>query len=55
VRNEPDGTVRGHFEGEQGAVERLVDWCRQGPRHAHVEAVDVSDAETSGISGFDAR
>ena len=55
VRNEPDGTVRGHFEGEQDAVDRLVDWCRDGPRHAHVEAVDVSAAEPSGQSGFAAR
>lgn len=55
VRNEPDGTVRGYFEGEPVAVERLVDWCRDGPRHAHVEAVDVTAAEPTGHSGFDAR
>lgn len=55
VRNEPDGTVRGHFEGEPDAVERLVDWCREGPRHAHVEAVAVSAAEPAGHSRFAAR
>ena len=55
VRNEPDGTVRGHFEGERGAVEQLVAWCREGPRHAHVEAVDVVAIEPSGHAGFDAR
>lgn len=55
VRNELDGTVRGHFEGEPDAVERLVDWCRQGPRQADVEAVDVSVTEPAGHSGFEAR
>ena len=30
VRNEPDGSVRAHLEGPDGAVDRLVDWCAQG-------------------------
>jgi acylphosphatase len=55
VRNEPDGTVRGHFEGEQGAVEQLVDWCREGPRHAQVEGIDVSPAELARPAGFATR
>ena len=38
VRNEPDGSVAAHFEGAADAVDRLVEWCRQGPRHAKVEA-----------------
>ena len=31
VRNEPDGSVAGHFEGEDDAVDALVEWCRQRP------------------------
>ena len=52
VANEPDGTVVGHFEGPEDAVESLVDWCRSGPPRARVEGVEVSDASPEGSSGF---
>jgi acylphosphatase len=43
------------FEGEQRAVNRLVDWCREGPRGARVEWVDVATEEPEGLSGFAVR
>ena len=53
VRNEPDGSVAAHFEGDPDAVEAMVAWCRQGPRRARVDAVDVRDAEPTGARRFD--
>ena len=53
VRNQPDGSVAAHFEGEPGAVEAMVAWCRQGPRRARVDDVHVRDAEPSGASRFE--
>jgi acylphosphatase len=53
VRNQPDGSVAAHFEGEPGAVDAMVAWCREGPRRARVEGVDVQDAEHTGAAGFD--
>ena len=41
VRNLPNGRVELVAEGSAKAVESLVDWCRQGPRHAWVRHVDV--------------
>ena len=29
VSNEPDGTVRAHFEGSREGVERMVAWARR--------------------------
>ena len=55
VRNNPDGSVEAVFEGEPKAVERLVDWCREGPRGARVEWVDVASEEPEGIDGFAVR
>ena len=55
VTNRDDGTVEALLEGEAGAVERLVAWCREGPRHASVERVDVQDATPEGVSGFAVR
>lgn len=41
VRNLRDGRVEAVFEGEEDAVRRLVDWCRQGPPAARVDDVEV--------------
>ena len=53
VRNEPDGSVAARFEGEPDAVDAMVAWCREGPRRARVERVDVRSAEPSGAQSFD--
>ena len=55
VRNNSNGTVETVLEGEQKPVERLVDWCREGPRGARVEWVDVVSEEPEGLTGFAAR
>ena len=55
VRNRPDGTVEAVFEGEHEAVERLVDFCREGPRGARVDRVDVEAEEPEGLVGFRTR
>jgi acylphosphatase len=55
VRNNRDGTVEAVFEGEPEAVERLIDFCRQGPRGAEVDRVDVVAEDSEGASGFEVR
>jgi acylphosphatase len=55
VSNRWDGAVEAVFEGEEDAVERLVDFCRKGPRGAQVESIDVTDEEPEGLSGFNVR
>ena len=55
VRNRGDGTVEAVFEGEEDAVARIVDWVREGPGHADVERVEVTEEEPEGLSGFQVR
>jgi acylphosphatase len=55
VANRADGTVEAVFEGEQDAVERLVELCREGPHGAQVESVDVTEEEPESLSGFGVR
>jgi acylphosphatase len=55
VRNNWDGTVEAVFEGDEDAVERLVSFCREGPRGARVDRVEVADEEPEGLAGFDVR
>jgi acylphosphatase len=52
VRNRADGAVEAVFEGPDEAVERLVDFCRRGPRGARVDRTEVLDEEPDGIAGF---
>jgi acylphosphatase len=53
VRNEPDGSVAARFEGEPDAVDAMVAWCREGPRHARVDGVDVRRGKPTGVRGFE--
>ena len=55
VRNEPDGSVACHLEGEPVAVEAMVDWCREGPRMARVQHVVRRDGTVTGASSFAVR
>lgn len=53
VRNEPDGSVLLHAEGDDQAVDSLVEWCRQGPSMAKVSNVAVRDDAASGATSFE--
>lgn len=55
ARNRSDGRVEVVLEGDEAAVGRVVDWCRQGSSRAEVTGVEVSQEEPEGISGFDTR
>jgi acylphosphatase len=55
VRNEPDGSVAGHFEGDEESVDAMVEWCRHGPSYAAVRDVAVTEARPSGTDSFDIR
>ncbi len=48
VRNLDDGRVEAVFEGPHEAVQRVVQWCHSGPRHAHVDDVEVAWEQPSG-------
>jgi len=55
VKNRMDGAVEAVFEGESEMVDGVVDWCREGPRGARVEGIDVDDEEPEGLTGFEIR
>ena len=48
VRNRRDGTVEALFEGDNHRVDAIVDWCKQGPPHAHVTDVKIDQREYAG-------
>lgn len=52
VTNRPDGAVEAVFEGQPASVEALVAWARHGPPQAQVDAVEVTEADPTGETGF---
>ena len=48
VRNRRDGTVEALFEGDKHQVDAMLDWCNEGPPHAHVIEVKVDREEYAG-------
>jgi acylphosphatase len=52
VRNTTDGTVEAVFEGPTNLVDELLAFCKQGPRGAAVERVEVYDESPEGVRGF---
>ena len=48
VRNLADGRVEAVFEGEEGNVEKMAQWCRKGPEYARVNDVEVISEQYKG-------
>lgn len=56
VRNLPDGDVEIVVQGEESAVDALIDWSWQGPPMARVTGVRVEPFDESvGSTGFEVR
>jgi len=47
VRNRSDGAVEATVQGDPAAVNAIVRWSYQGPRHAKVEHVEIWPDEGS--------
>ncbi len=54
VRNRPDGSVEAVFEGQQQAVDAVLQWCHEGPNLAVVKNVEVKWLDFTGeFESFD--
>ncbi|TCK03395.1 acylphosphatase [Phorcysia thermohydrogeniphila] len=48
VRNLPDGRVEVYAEGEEGALEELLNYLRKGPILARVDSIEYEFVEPRG-------
>ena len=55
VRNLDDGRVEAVFEGREGEVEQLVEFCHEGSDAARVDDVEVTYEDPQGEDGFSVR
>ena len=54
VKNRGTDQLEAVFEGESDAVQKLVDFCSDGPELAEVEAIMIDDEPHTGeFAGFD--
>ncbi|HVU96030.1 MAG TPA: acylphosphatase [Puia sp.] len=52
VRNTPEGHVEITATGSNSALEQFADWCRRGPRHATVTAVEKKTLPETPFESF---
>jgi acylphosphatase len=52
VKNLPDGNVHIIATGTADQLDQLVHWCKQGPPHAKVNDVDVTQVDKQVFMGF---
>lgn len=53
VRNMDDGRVEAVFEGDRLEIDKMLDWCRQGPPMSRVDHVEVvHETFTGDLQGF---
>lgn len=55
VRNLDDGRVEAVFEGDENAVESMIEWCHTGSPRAQVDDVAVTREAPEGVEGFEIR
>jgi acylphosphatase len=57
VRNREDGGVEAVFAGPRGDVDRMIEWCRRGPRAARVDDLRVAEEPEASppLAGFHVR
>lgn len=53
VKNLPDGNVYIEAEGDQVALDQLLEWCKNGPRMAHVSSAKYTIEPLKYFSGFE--
>ncbi len=52
VRNLGDGSVELHAEGDLSHLQKLIEWCGQGPPSASVSNIKTDWIPPRGLNGF---
>ncbi len=52
ARNLEDGRVEVFIEGDNDNVDRMIELCKQGPRHSQIGNVEVKEEKFQGFKEF---
>ena len=48
VRNLPDSRVEAVFEGDSINVDKVIEWCKEGPPRAEVQGIEIKSEDYKG-------
>lgn len=52
VRNLEDGRVEVFIEGDNADVDKMIEICRQGPKHSQIRNVEIKEEKFQGLKEF---
>ena len=52
VRNLEDGRVETFIEGEMENVDKMIDFCKNGPKHSKIEKVEIKEEKLQDFKEF---
>jgi len=52
VRNLEDGKVEVFAEGDNDNVDKMIELCKQGPKHSQIRNVEVKEEKFQGFKEF---
>ncbi len=52
VRNLEDGRVEAFLEGDSNAVNKMIELCKKGPKHAQIRNVELKEEKFQGFKTF---
>ncbi len=55
IKNQQDGSVVLEIEGDEDAVNNMVNWCKQGPALARVSNIEVKNEAARNFVSFDIK
>jgi len=55
VKNQPEGTVEIHVEGEKLLLEKFILWCRKGTPASNVTSLSLNMTSLQNFASFEIR
>ncbi len=52
VKNNTNGTVEIFIQGHQTDIQKMIDWCWQGPKNAAVSHIEIEESLPKNYSEF---
>jgi acylphosphatase len=52
VRNLDDGRVEVFLEGNNDDVEKMIELCKKGPKHAEIKSIETKDEKFQDFKNF---
>jgi len=52
VRNLDDGRVEVYLEGQANDIQKMIEICKKGPKHAKIDNVEVKEEKLQGMRNF---